>query len=740
MATRCAAARQIERDACVGGGVADLVAAQAAVEDVATGAADQGVVAAAADQGVRTRGAGQRVGVVGADDVLDIGQAITGRRAARGEAGGEVDGDRRAAVRVDRGVDTVAAVQGIRADAAGHGIVAVAAVEAVVGGAAGEDVGVVGADHAFEAADDVTVRVTAGDRVGGEIDGHAGGGAGVVQDVLAAAAEQRVGARAALDGIVAGTGVEPVGAAGTGQGIGKAGADRRLEVGDHVAGRVAAGGGVGGQVDGNAGVGAGVVDRVGAVATVQGVRVGAAGDGVVAVVADEEVGAGAAGQQVGVGGAEDALDGGERVAGGIAAGPRRRGDVDGDGRGGLGVVGHVGSGAAAQHVGSGAADKGVVAEAAEKGVVAVPTGQDVAAGAAIEAVGRFGSGEVVGVIGTNQVLDVGEGVAGGVATGPDAGGEIDRDARGAAGIAGGIGSRAALEGVRAGTADEGVVAAAAGQAVGARGAGQRIARGRADRVFDVDEHVTVGVAAGSGSGVEIDGHGSGRGRIVGGVGTAAPVEGVGPGKAGQHVVARVAAQRVGVGAAFQVLEAQEGVAGGKAARGRARIEVDRDGVAGLAVGKRVAARAAVEGVRAGARRDEVVARPGGDLGPGRRLPENVGGQVGDRIDVDGVSGVIHVADGEAHRAGGCRADPCGGVEDDELDGQVEGRVEAVRVGDRGIVRHAIGELECGRVRIRGVERQSPGVADPCRADDREAGREAGDAHAADRPAGVRHLG
>ena len=94
-------------------------------------------------------------------------------------------------------------------------------------------------------------------------------------------------------------------------------------------------------------------------------------------------------------------------------------------------------------------------------------------------------------------------------------------------------------------------------------AGKRVRICRSRQVLDRGKGIAVGASATCAAGREIDIHGCVRGRIVGGIRARATVETVGPGTAGERVVAVAAADHVVGGAAIDDVvagTAGEGVA------------------------------------------------------------------------------------------------------------------------------------------------------------------------------------
>ena len=191
------------------------------------------------------------------------------------------------------------------------------------------------------------------------------------QHVAAAAADQRIG-RHVADDIIPGRAC----AAGD-----------VLEVGNDIAGRIAAAHRIGGEIGDQARARGGIIQRVGTAAAVErigsgaarnGVVAGAARDGVVAAAAGDHVGAGVAGEDVIVGRAGDVFEVGQDIAGGVAAALRAGvGQVDGHARRRGRVIDGVGSGAAVKRVGAGAARNRVIAGAAGDDVGVGIAGEDV---------------------------------------------------------------------------------------------------------------------------------------------------------------------------------------------------------------------------------------------------------------------------------------------------------------------------------------------------------------------------
>ena len=473
--------------------------------------AGERVGAKAAGENVGADIAGERIVAAAAGDVLDAGDG----RDVRHERGAEIDGQIADGAGVVERVAAGTAVDhvGTVADDVLERVVAAAAVERVDAEAAGDDViaAVAGDDVGKLVAGAVDVGA-AGQRqvldIGAErvadrrlhrvgAAAHGGGFrhhvAGIVDhvDVVAVAAQERVGACAAIERVVAGVAGDDVGEPVAGAvDVGAAGQGQVLDIG---AERVGDRGGnsISARVQRFRRHVAGVVDDVVVVADAADHDVGAAGavERVVATIAGENVDAGIAGQRIVADAAGDVLDPGH----GGKAGRAGRAEIDRHRAGGAGIVERIDAAAAVDcdvlHIGRGhALDRGddagavdrdmdgvvapgsrhregvgvraavdrvdavadgvldqVVAGAAVDGVVAEPAGEGVVAAVAIDDVGQPIAGDVdVAGVEQRDVVDAGAehqrkpGRAGGRGHGQ----VVRRSGRGA-----GIGARADMDGV-----------------------------------------------------------------------------------------------------------------------------------------------------------------------------------------------------------------------------------------------------------------------------------------------------
>ena len=193
----------------------------------------------------------------------------------------------------------------------------------------------------------------------------------------------------------------------------------------------------------------------------------------------------------------------------------------------------------------------------------------------------------------------------------------------------GVGTAEAIQDVVAAGAVQSVVGTAAGQRVGVAVTGQVVHTRAADKVLDRHEDVGVrGIAARAGDDdwscpAKIDGECSSVGGIVGGIGVGTTIERIADivdrrvqrvvaAAAGENVGTRIASQRVALGTARQVFNADERVLLGK---GSSAVEVlrpsDRQGnddpgrCSGIA--RRVSLVTTVQGVVAQAADQRVVA-------------------------------------------------------------------------------------------------------------------------------------
>ena len=136
---------------------------------------------------------------------------------------------------------------------------------------------------------DVALCVTPGVGARKQVDGYGAERAAIIDRVGAATALQRVAADAAGQRIVAGTAVDQVVVAIARQGVRLAGAAQRSDSGQHVILRVAAGPGPGREVDHDALPRVGVVGRIRAASTDQGIGTDPAGQRVIAGAAVQQI-------------------------------------------------------------------------------------------------------------------------------------------------------------------------------------------------------------------------------------------------------------------------------------------------------------------------------------------------------------------------------------------------------------------------------------------------------------------
>ena len=359
----------------------------------------EGVGAGPAVEGVPARPAFDPV----ADAVADegVGEGRTGEvlESAHGVAGGVPAGEAvRAQVHMHRGSGTGVAKL-VPPGPAREPVPARAAFDPVVEAVPGQGVGKGRTDEMLEAGDRVPLRMTAGSpaaRCAGEVDAHRRAGAFVGQGVEAPAPVELVGARAALDpvvallpqdGVVPAPGEDPirpvapfdgVGEGVPDQGVAETGAGEIFEPGDDVPFGGAARGGAPGEVD--------VHPFGGPEAVVQKpVASGASVEGVRAFFTPDPVVAGSGGHAVVSGARFDAIVAGDGGAGDVTEDMVRAGTTQ------EGVVARttgepVAARLAQQPVVVGAAVEDVGPCAADEGVVPRTTREGVAAGASGEAV------------------------------------------------------------------------------------------------------------------------------------------------------------------------------------------------------------------------------------------------------------------------------------------------------------------------------------------------------------------
>ena len=487
---RRAAARIVRRvdprtavDHIRAGAADESIVADAAQQGVGPAGADQAVVARAAFQHVAGRTTDQGIVVLAADQMLDARQHIALRVAARARARGKVDGDRRAAGRIVRRVEAVAAHQRIRPRAADQHVVAVlpdqriglrAADQSIVEGRA--------LDH-FDPGQHVARGIAAKARGAIGIDRDARPAGRIVRRVDPRPAVKAVRPRAADQRVIACPAREAV-IAGLPQ------------------------------------------------------------QEVVARAARDAVGIGAALNGIVKGAADHRLDIAEHIARRIARGASKAIHPHRDPRAGRGIVRRVDPRAAVEHIGPGAADQRIVAGATQQGVVAAARRNEIVARPARKALRRARTVQRIVEGRTDQHLDAGEHVARGIAARARSAIQIGAHCRAAGRIVDRIGARAAHQRIGPQARHEGIVARAALDAVGKRRAIEQVGLARPDQVFDADQHIALGIAAVADCAIQIDRDARQAGRIVGGVKARPAVQRIGTGAADQGIVAGIAVERI----------------------------------------------------------------------------------------------------------------------------------------------------------------------------------------------------
>ena len=642
------AAAEVDIDPRSRAGIVDRVDAVAAQQRVGAQAADQRVVARTARQRFRTGAADQPVVERGADHLLDRDQRIAGRVAARPGAGGQIDRHRRHRGRIVGGIETGPAVQRVGATEAGQYIVASAAGQHVRAAGAGQDVGQRGPEEILEIGDLVARGVAARCRAGRQVNVHSAGRGRIVERVGTRAAVQNVAARPAANKVVARPAGQRVRARAADQRVVERAADDRFDIGQHVAGGVAAAGGTGREIHRDGGVRVGIIDGIITRSAVEGLRARARHQRVVAALTGQGVRVRIALKPVRLVAADRRLDAREAVALGIAARSGAAREVQRHALRRRAIVDRVEPGPAGQHVGAGTPRQHVVARAA------------------VEPVGPGVAGQHIGTGGAGHVLDAAQHVAGGVATRAQPGREVDRDAGGRRRIIDPILAAAAADGIGAGAGIDHVVAKASGDHRSRHRRAEDVVMGRAGHILDRHQRVAGGVAARGGAGREIDRHAGRRGGIIDGVAARAAVQHVGARAArqyvvtsatGQHVGPGVAGQHVVVGRARDVFEIADDIALGIAAGRRPRRQIDRHALRGRRIVQRVDTRAAIQDVGtrapangvvagtagqrvgAGIADQHVVKRAAGDgLDPGQRIALRIAAAAGLGREVDAHAG------------------------------------------------------------------------------------------------------
>ena len=535
--------------------------------------------------------ADQRIVILRADQVLDARQSIALGIAAMAGAVSQID--RHAGPGTDIAGNVIArtADQVVGPGTTGQCIVAIAAIQAVIPGTAIEMI------LATAAGQDV-VAVAAG------------------QDVVADPAIQRIVAIAAADRIVSAATLDDIVISVAGQVIVVVRANQVLDARKRITLSVAAQSGPGFQIHNHTRRRAGIVCRVDAAATDQGVRAGAADQRVIASSAIQHIAAGIAGQRVVVARSGDILDARQDIAFGIAAMAGAGCQVDI----------HPGRRAAIVHrIRAVPARNDIRTATTGQDVVAVPTIDDIVPPPAIDHIVAGITGQRIGIVRTGQVFDARKRVALSIAAKPGSRTQIDRHSVARARIIRRVGAAATNQGICTAATDQRVVAGAAIdhvvtqsaiQHVVSVAAGQRVIAGRTRHVLDAAETVPFRIAARGGIRSEVDRHAICRAGIAGRIGAAAADQGVRPGTAGQrviagatiqHIVTGIASQAVALRRTGQVLDAGQCIAGGIATGAGARCQVHCDAAPGAGIARGIRAATAGQRIRAGTADQRVVA-------------------------------------------------------------------------------------------------------------------------------------
>ena len=539
--------REIDGHGCPRGRIAGKVNAAAT---------DQRVGAKSARERVRTRPAidqvvagvaQQAVRLTRANDVLDVGEMVSGSITAGRAASRQADRDGGRA-RIVKGIDADAAIKAVGARPARKRVVggfaiqrvgADPACQTIVAGATVQQVGIVvtrqpvigpRAGDVGDARQDIALRVAAGTRPGRQVDrdGTARGRIGC--GVGAAPTLERVATGQTGEHVVACSAIDDIGIAIAGQPVVAGRSDQIGDPDQDVAGRCPAAAGAAREADGDGRQRGGVDRRVISTTAHQGVGPKAAHKKIVAPTAVQQVVVAITRQGVRKSGADDIADRREHVAFGVAAPLGGRSEIHVDCQARERIVGRIGSAAANESVGEAAADEGV------------------RSGTAVQQVGRPVTRDQVGIAGPRDLADPHIDVALGITTGP-AGREVHGHGSRPR-IVDEIRAAAALERVGPGAAHEGVVAAAAVQHIVAGASGQAVVPAGADDVLDVCKRIAGGVAARCSSRSEIDGD-CGRTGVVERVVARSAINAVGASAARKDVVVVAAHERVGAAATAQ---------------------------------------------------------------------------------------------------------------------------------------------------------------------------------------------
>ena len=636
IATGTTAGQQIDRDAQQRSGIIRRVDAGSAVENIAACTADQRVVvctalqriiantarqrigARIADERIVIGVAGDRIGIDRADDLFDIRQDIALCIAAKIDAGRQVDDDALCGGRIVDRVEIRTAVNRVRACAADDIVVARAAADHVHTRRASQDIIGIRADHVFDIAQHVALRIATACSAGCQVDLYPGCRCDIGNRVDTRAAIDRVATAATDENIIIAAAIEAVGTRTTGDGVvarttGKRcrGGTRRQRIvegrtengfdgNERVALCIAATCKAGAQIDGDARGRGRIADLVDAFAAIENVGASATHQRIVAGAAIKLVIAGITGQRIVEGGPDHHFDGGQPVAGRIATTADTGTQVDGHTRRRTGIVGRISACTAIQRVSALAAGEEIIARAAAQRIVGIIAGQAVV------------------IAGAHEILDGIQDVAFGKAAARRTGLEVDHDGRGRVLVIDGIGTVATVEGIGTAATAHQVITGTTGDHIGAAAADQRIVERRTDHVFDGDQGIALRIATGRNAGCQIDLHRIDRTGIVGGIGTKTTIKHVRAAKTAQNVVAKAtgqgvcrgrADQRIVIVRTDQVLDALKTVAFGipEPAGADGRAEIDGYARAGTGIACRIGACAAIERVCACAADQHVIA-------------------------------------------------------------------------------------------------------------------------------------
>ena len=380
-----------------------------------------------------------------------------------------------------------------------------------------------------------------------------------INGVVAIAAKQRIVAIAAIEPVIARAAFERVVAAAAGQHVVVVRTDQVLDIEDLVARRIAAQPQPAVEIGGDAAARCGIADRVGARSAVKHITPGAAQQEIVTRATQQGFTACATTQRVVVVGAHQHFDIADMVAERIAGGARCAAQVDRHRAGRMGICHRIDAGAAIDEIGTRAAFKCVITAAAKQRVIARTTRNKVVTAPAVELVVARRAGQRIIERRADHRFDVGQHVALRIAAGVEPAIQVHIDRRQRAGIADRVEPVATIEHIGARPANQRVIACATRQRVVAAAAGQHVIVGRADDRLDIDQHITLGIAARPDRTIEPDRDGARRMRIVGGILARAAIERVSPRAAGQRVIARAAVEIAAVGPGHEGIVARAAV-------------------------------------------------------------------------------------------------------------------------------------------------------------------------------------